>query len=255
MGAVESRPGAATISSWSFKRLSTYESCNYRAQLEFIDKRPQPTTTDRTAAERGNAVHNAAEHYVRGESPLITELLTPLVIERINLYKAGYAEGRVVVEQEWGFNRDWQPTGWFAPDVWLRTKCDIVIDEGDLIEVADWKTGKREGNEVKHTQQGLLYAINALIKYPQAMRVRTRFIYTDESKEKVLEHSRLATMRMLPSWDARARAMTQATVFPAKPNKMNCRFCPYAPAVNGGDGSCPSGVEVPRLPVKKRRTA
>lgn len=255
MGDDESRPAPTSIGSWSFNRLITYEACNYHARLEYLDKRPFPATYDRSHAERGNLVHSAAEAYVRGEGELIQELSKPLVIERIEGYRAAYAQGRALVEEEWGFNRDWQPTSWFAPDIWQRAKCDVVLDADDCVEVVDWKTGKREGNEVKHAQQGLLYAIDALIKFPAKERVKIRFIYTDEGKEKLHDHSRLVTMRMLPGWDARARAMTQATVFPAKANKMTCRFCPYAPTVNGGDGSCPYGVEVPRQPPKRRKAA
>lgn len=244
---------AASIDAWSFGRLTTYEACNYHAKLEYLDKRPFAETYDRAFANRGNMIHTACELYIRSEGGLIKDLTMPLVIERLDHYKAQYAAGHAVVEQAWGFDREWQPTGWMAPNVWQRAKCDVVLDEGDLVEVADWKSGKREGNEVKHAQQGILYAIDALIKYPAAERVRIRFIYTDEGREKVQEHSRLATMRMLPSWDARARAMTSARVFPHKANKMTCRFCPYAPTVNGGDGSCPFGVEVPR--TNKRKVA
>lgn len=255
MGDAEPRPVPDTISSWSFKRLTTYENCAYRAELEFRFRRPMPAEYDRSYAERGNAIHKGAELFVRGEGPLITELTAPLVRERIDYYHQAYKEGRAVVEQEWGFDQDWQPTGWFDSNCWQRTKCDVVVDEKVLVEVVDWKSGKKEGNEVKHAQQGLLYAIDALIKYPEAERVRIRFIYTDEGKEKVAEHSRLVTMRMLPNWDARARALTQARVFPPKPNKINCRFCPYAPRMNGGDGSCPYGVEVPRPPPKVKKVA
>lgn len=241
------RAAAATIDSWSFNRLITYESCNYRARLEYLERRPFAPTYDKTAANRGNAVHTAAERYVRSEGGVIPELSLPPVLVRLNECREAFQQGRAVVEQDWGFNRDWQPTGWFDPDIWLRAKCDVVVDCDDCIEIADWKTGKRDGNEVKHTQQGLLYAIAAFIKYPAKSKARIRFIYTDEGREKAHEHSRTVIMRMLPDWDKRARAMTSATVFPHKANKMTCRFCPYAPAINGGDNSCPFGVEAPRI--------
>jgi hypothetical protein len=254
MGTPQFGPGPYQIDAWSFNRLITYEACNYRAKLEYLEKRAYAASFDKTAANRGNVVHSAAERYIRGDLLLlITELSLPPVQVRINEYRDAYARGIAVVEQDWGFNRDWQPTGWFDSDVWLRAKCDVVVDYGDVLEVADWKTGKRDGNEVKHTQQGLLYAIAAFIRYPAKDNVRIRFIYTDEGREKVHEHSRSVIMRMLPDWDKRARAMTSATAFPHKANKMTCRFCPYAPEVNGGDASCPYGVEVPRAAISAER--
>lgn len=251
MGDVESRAAPTSIPQWSFGRLTTYEGCALHAFYEFGQKRPFAPSYDRTFALRGQAIHTGAEHYIRGEGVITPELSMPLVIERLNQYRAAYADGRAVIEQEWGFTRDWTPTGWHAKDVWQRAKCDVVINEGALVEVVDWKSGKKQGNEVKHAQQGMLYAIDSLIMFPEAQDVRIRFIYTDEGKEKVSTFSRLATMRVMPSWDMRARAMTSATVFPHRANKINCRFCPYAPTVNGGDNSCPYGVEVPRTTKTK----
>lgn len=244
MGNAVARAVATTIESWSFNRLITYESCNLRARYEYLERRPYAPHYDKTAANRGNAVHACAEKYVRGEhNAAIPELSMPATQVRLNEYREAFAAGHARVEEEWGFNRDWQPTGWMAPDVWLRAKCDVVIEQPDCVEIADWKTGKRDGNEVKHTQQGLLYAIAGFIRYPGQEKVRIRFIYTDEGREKTHEHSRAVIMRMMPDWDKRARAMTSATVFPHKANKMTCRYCPYSPAVNGGDNSCPFGVE------------
>lgn len=244
---------ATSIESWSFNRLITYEQCNLRAKFEYLDKRPYGANYDKAPANRGNAVHIAAERFIRGEGAIAVELSLPPITTRLMEYRDHFANGKAVVEQDWGFNRDWQPTGWFAPDVWLRAKCDVVIDQPDCIEIVDWKTGKRDGNEVKHTQQGLLYAIAGLIKYPNQPMARVRFIYTDEGREKTFQHARDVVMRMMPDWDKRARAMTSATVFPHKANKMTCRFCPYSPTVNGGDNSCPFGVEAPRMVTKQAK--
>lgn len=242
---------ARTIGSWSFSRLvEVYEHCPQRAFLEYVEKRPKPEpapdSKGAAARNRGTAIHTCAEKYIMGESvELIPELLKTEVKPRIEYAKQCYVNGTAKVEEDWGFTRDWTPTGYFEKDTWLRVKHDFTnyIPETTTLEVEDWKSGKRYGNEVKHAQQGILYAITGLIKYPDATRVRTRFTYVDENKSAPKEYDRATIMRLMPSWDVRAKAMTSDTTFKPKPNKINCRFCPYSPNKDG-DGSCPFGVEV-----------
>lgn len=233
-----------TISSWSFSRLvEDYETCPYKAYLLYVEKRKKPQQTESPALIRGKAVHLGAEQFVRGE---IAELPTELkkVAKDAERYRDLYAQGHVIVEDNWAFTRDWTPTGWMDPDCWVRSKLDVFYRETSTHgEVLDWKTGKKFGNEVKHSQQGMLYGINAMLKFPELETVTAIFSYTDLGQETKKEYTRAVLMRMLPSWTARGRAMTEATEFKAKPSKITCRFCSFGPN-NGGDRSCPWGVEV-----------
>lgn len=245
MDTVENRP--ATIAAWSFSRLEIFEKCPYWAYLEFVKKEPKPELPSdnkgAVAAARGTAIHTSAEMYIKGEGQLIDELKKPVVLERIEHCKAKFAAGVGIVEEDWGFTNEWQPTGYYANDVWLRVKCDYVGFEDNVLDVDDWKSGKRYGNEVKHSQQGILYAISGFVKYPEAEKVRIRFTYVDENKSYPREYDRATIMRLMPSWHERGMAMTTATEFRPKPNKINCRFCPYGPN-NGGNRTCKSGVEL-----------
>lgn len=245
MDLVSTHPG--TISAWSFSRLvEVYEKCGLRAKFEFVDKRPkpQPAAGDKAAiaSARGKAIHKGAEAYVKGEGVLIRELDKPEVVTQLERYRSAYADGFAVVEEQWGYDRDWQPTSWFGDQTWLRVACDVVMQAQSVVEINDWKSGTRFGNEVKHSQQGILYAIATLIRYPEADAATIRFTYVDENKSISKTYDRATVMRLMPSWDARGKAMTSDTQFRAKPNKSNCRFCPYGP--NVGDRSCPVGVEV-----------
>lgn len=221
------------------------------AFLKYVEKRPEPPTIDRTHADRGVAVHLAAESYVKGEAQQLDPLLGKFE-DDINKYREAYVKGEVEVEEEWAFDLNWLPTGWFDKDCWLRTKLDLFVKwPDDAWEVVDWKTGKLYGNEVKHAQQGLLYAITAFMRNSDMEHVRIRFVYTDEGKATERTHDRATVMRMLPSWDERARKFTFSTTWPVKPNAVNCRFCPFGPN-NGGDDSCPAGIEVSQTKSKSR---
>lgn len=244
---------AAKPLAWSFSRLGDFEKCPRMAQKKYVEKIPEPPRPADNPGEiarlRGIAVHTAAESFMKGEAQVLDPALEK-VKETIELYKEAYAKGLVEVEQEWAYDREWQQTSWFDKNCWLRIKLDAFVKwEDGTWEVADWKTGKKYGNEVKHSQQGLLYAIAAFMRYPEMQRVRIRFEYVDHGLRTVKEYDRLAIMRMWPSWDERARAFTDATVWPVKPNAINCLYCPYSPN-NGGDSSCPAGVEVSKKKSK-----
>ena len=99
-----------TIKSWSFSRLSTFESCAYRARLQWLDKIPD--NQPKLAADRGTAIHQEAEDYVTGKSP-ITRNLEKFFDDLSSLAEHSTA-GRVICEEEWAFDRHWNSTDWAA---------------------------------------------------------------------------------------------------------------------------------------------
>lgn len=240
------------ITTCSFSRLEDYERCQYKAYIKYALKR-EPVKRDdiedkgEVARQRGIDIHEAAEQYIRGELETMPKELKKL--ERRFLEKRErYAENpeRFSLEEEWGFTIDWTPTDWWADDVWLRVKLDCLewLDaEKTAAEVNDVKSGKKDGNEVKHGQQGQLYTIATFMKYPDLQVVRVVFEYVDQGKTSLPKtYTREQAMAFLPMFDRRLKAMTTATTFPPKPNRINCPWCPYGPS--RGDGSCEYGVEV-----------
>lgn len=231
------------ITAWSFNRLITYEKCGYWAFLEYGEKRPKPETHGREAADRGVQIHEDAENYIKGAGQV-----TPLIekwVDRLEPYRERYALGYVSCEGDWGFNLDWAPVDWMAKDVWARIKLDVMDRTSEITaDIIDWKSGKKENNEVKHLQQGQVYAIGTMMKFPELKEVTVSFEYIDHKNQRLRRtYSRDYVMRFMPNFHKRALALTTATQFVAKPNKINCRFCPYGPN-NGGDNSCPVGVEI-----------
>jgi hypothetical protein len=251
MGTVQAVTKDGRPLAWSFSRLIDFEKCARWAHKLYVEKQEKPATLDTKAADRGHVVHKGAEDYILGATDEIIDDLKKVKDDLVRLRELN-TTGIVEVEQEWAFDLNWQQTDWFAEETWARIKLDVFVKHPDAPwEVIDWKTGKRFFNEVKHAQQGLLYAIAAFLRYPEMEKVRIRFIYTDEGKESPHRvYERATIMRMFPTWDDRARKFTFATEWPAKPNAMNCRFCPWSPN-NGGDNSCPVGVKVEAKAKKK----
>ena len=78
-----------------------------------------------------------------------------------------FEEAKVELEGEWGFTKDWEICGWMEGRTWARIKLDALVNESDTsARVIDYKTGKRFGNEISHSQQALLYAIGTFLRYP-----------------------------------------------------------------------------------------
>ena len=225
-----------TIPSWSISRIQTYESCAYRAKLQWLDKIPdlQP----KTAADRGTQIHQEAEDYVLGKGDFTHNL---------RFFKADFAalrahndEGRVTCEEEWGFDSEWRVSGW--REAWLRLKCDAVcfLDPTHAV-VIDHKTGKRFGNEVKHAIQLQLYALCALIRYPELEQVTCELWYLDQNELASFTMKRGQMGKYLKMFDEKGRKFTEDTVFKPNPNIHSCKYCPYHP---DKQGDCKFGVVV-----------
>ena len=79
-----------------------------------------------------------------------------------------HGEGKVSMEGEWGYTRDWAPTAYFGKDVWLRAKLDVYVQEDDTsARVIDWKTGRKFGNEYAHASQAMIYAVATFMRFPR----------------------------------------------------------------------------------------
>lgn len=222
---------ALRINSWSFSSLLSYEACPYRFYLKLSG-----AEVPEREPIRGEVVHEEAERYVRGELDALPRSLRKFA-EQFEKDRELYAAGKLVLEEPWGFDRELKPCDWNAPEVWLRMKLDQFIRIDDhAAKVVDLKTGKSMGNEIKHVQQGQLYMIGSFMRYPELEVVETEFRYLDEGKSKKRSYTRKNMLALLPRWLERAKRMTDDTVFKAKPNRINCRFCEYG--INKGSKAC-----------------
>lgn len=234
------------IPRWSFSRLQKFEQCPFRTKLEYIDRipepeRPLPPGKTEHANDRGSRVHDSAEQFVRGKMALIPELRKFEV--EFNALRTHFEAGRVTLEQEWGTLRDWTPCAWNDENLWQRLKLDACVHLApEEAVVIDYKTGKRFGNEIKHTEQTQLYAINTFLRYPQLEVVHTELWYTDVDELHTMSYLRSQALRFRERWDSRANKLTTAITFPPKPNVFNCKWCPYKPEELGGTGHCAKGV-------------
>lgn len=219
------------IKAWSFSSLSVYEQCPMRAKLKQIDKIEEPTTP---ALTRGSEIHDLAERYVRGQEGDEVPLPLQQFTKGFEQLKAQFAAGKVTCEEDWAFTKDWSETGWTSPDCWHRAKLDafLIEDDGSAL-IVDYKTGKKFGNELKHGEQGLTYAIGAFLRHPELNFIKIEFWYLDKGEKLRREYTREQALLFHPRLHQRAVKMTTAVDFPAKPSFIACRWCHY-----GKEGIC-----------------
>jgi len=231
-----------SIPTWSFSSLSKYEQCPYQAYLKRIKRVETNEQPNDSPLVRGNRIHDEAEQYVDGRLPDMPKSIKKFTSQFKGLREL-YVDGQVTLEQGWGFDSNWEPCtydDWGT--VWHQSKLDALIQHDETtFTIVDYKTGKSWGNEVKHTMQGVLYAVALMCLYPQAESITVEFWYLDEGKTKRRTYNRSQLLPQMASFNRRGVAMTSATEFPPKANKMNCLYCDYG--VNKGNGKCQYAVD------------
>lgn len=230
------------IPAWSYSRLKTFETCPYQLWLKAGEKR-STAHMDSKAADRGTMIHTACEKFVDGTGDFIKEMAK--FADYFKDLKVKYEAGTVILEEDWGFDKDWQPTGYFDDNIWCRMKLDNLIwmnEDKTRVKATDYKSGKKFGNEVAHNQQGQIYVLGSFLRYPEVEMVDIEFVYLDHGiTSSPKSYTREKAMKFLKPWTDRANALTDATEFKPKPNKINCKWCPFGP--QNGDSSCAWGVD------------
>lgn len=88
----------------------------------------------------GNVTHEKLEHYTNFQTPLPEHLeyVAPVIDA---LREGGFT---LVAELEVAITREWDKTGYWDKNVFLRGKVDLVAINNKQAIVLDWKTGKRK---------------------------------------------------------------------------------------------------------------
>lgn len=222
---------AQQITAWSLSRLQTYEECPFKAYCSYILKMPY---TKGPAQIRGDAIHKMAEAFLKGEARALKPELKNYEVEFKRCKSAGKdPEAELLVEQQWGLNNQWKPTGWFGSDTWCRVISDMVIVHDGHVKMVDHKTGKPYE---KHVEQLELYAIAAFNRFPEAETANGEIWYLDHKQADVpplnMEFDRSQLAKLEVRWAKRAKPMLADKKFAPRPGPQ-CRWCSYKKSDGG----------------------
>lgn len=264
-GKAKKAAGPKKIAYWSFSLYSTYRECPLKAKFRAIDKIKEPGNE---YMDRGNDVHKLCEDYIKGtitlkqlkDSAKNVTLKpwdpTDLIDELTRLRKVYANRGKLAaqamqpaVEDTWAFTNEWDIAVWNDwINCWLRVKLDVgeFFKEGKKVIYVptDWKTGKfYESKNEEYIEQLELYALAALLVYPQIDEVRPRLVYADlgvvyPDPDEPLVFTRADIEPLKRLWAKRTRPMLNDTKFAPRPGDY-CKRCFHRKgnAANGG-GQC-----------------
>lgn len=213
---------------WSYSAWSDYDTCPLKYHGRKVLKLPEPYSKP---LDDGNTFHvQVAEHVTNPAAPPPERPIHPRIQTVVEQLRDTPDK---TVEQQWGFTRDWKPTGWFSKGTkatWLRVVLDVGLayPDGEAI-VGDWKTGKRYDT---NDEQMELFAIAAFSQWTWIQKVETRLWYVDNGHEECATFERSSLPSLTAKWEARAVAMLADRTWAPKPNDK-CRFCVRARQAGG----------------------
>lgn len=211
------------ITQWSYSRWRDYEHCPRLAKYKYIDRRKEP---DSPAMARGTAVHKAAETWLNAPE----KLPLPESLENFRMEFNGLRRLNASAELEWALTKEWEPTGWFDPNCWVRIKVDAyALKAGKIAQVVDFKTGKQRDS---HEDQLSLYAIGALAHEPKALVANAELWYLDLGKKGGRSFARSSLTDLKAEWAGKTKALLSDTIHAPRPNE-SCRWCAFSKAKGG----------------------
>lgn len=225
---------------WSFSALNDYERCAKKYYHERIAKDVRQETT--SAGDWGGDAHKALEERIVKKRPL------PMGMGHYDRWARMVldAPGQTFGEQKTAINRHYQPTDYWANDVWLRAQADALKVNGSGAAVWDWKFGRYTDS---WQDQGLINAMMVFCQLPQVQVVGVQFVWFKESGSNPPVSERAYTRQsILDPWQALVRRVgrlelaVQRVDFPPTENFLCRRFCPVTTCPYNGRRSSASAT-------------
>jgi hypothetical protein len=219
-----------SISPWSFSRIKAFEQCPKQFYHEKILKEYPVVETD--AMRYGTEFHEAAEFYVRDGTPLPKKfkfaqgMLDALVAK----------QGTKHCELKLGVTENLEPCAFDAEDVWFRGIADLIILDGDLAWVIDYKTGK----SAKYADKGQLelMALSVFIHYPEVKTVRAGLLFVVSNNLIKDKYAEFDKGKLWEKWISKYKQMetaAESNVWNPRPSGLCKRHCPVTVCVHNGD--------------------
>ena len=206
--------------SHSYSAIKLYENCPYRYFRQRITK--DVVDEGGEASKYGERVHEYLEHRLKSNKLLPQDVAhyEPLCasVEKIA------AGGELLIEHELVLTDNLTPTGWWDTDAWLRSKLDILVLNGTLANVMDWKTGKRNADQF----QMQLFAAQVFKHFPDIETVKTSLVWLKTMEMDTETYYRAQTNDLWADVMKRIQRIYTSLDndnWPMRPSGL-CRFCP-----------------------------
>lgn len=206
---------------WSYSALKNFETCPRKHYYYGVSKKIKEEKS--AALTYGFEVHDAMAKRLKGEP--LPSMIAPFEPWAVKFLSKQTPETRILVEQDFGLDREFRPIGYWDKSVWYRAKGDAVRLQGQVALYWDWKTGS-----VKEDAAQLLTAACCIFAhYPQIMAVRGSFIWLDHgdahSDLNLLRHEVPAAWATIMPRVAPLEQAYMTDVWLPKPSGLCKRYC------------------------------
>lgn len=214
---------------WSYSKIKAFEQCPKQFYHDKILKEVPFKETEATLY--GTAFHTAAENYIGKDEPLPSKFS----FAQKMLDSLKNKQGEKLCELKLGITEDLEPCGFYDENVWFRGIADLIILDGDLAWVIDYKTGKSS----KYADKGQLelMAMSVFKHYPQVKTVRAGLVFVISNDLVKSTYTEYDKPKLWEKWLAKYKQMETAAieeVWNAKPNGLCRRHCPIIECVHNG---------------------
>ena len=154
---------------WSYSKLNTYLTCKHMFYRKYVTKDVKDESSPEALA--GQKLHSQLEAAIKGEGPGPADFpAATAMCERLRNVGAK-------PELALGVRQDWAPCGFWASDVWGRTKIDSVILSTPTALVVDWKTGNPKNKKYLDEFELVCQAAIIAAEYPNVTTVNAAYYF------------------------------------------------------------------------------
>jgi hypothetical protein len=217
---------------WSYSSLGLFQQCPRKYyRLRVVKDIVEPEAEHLLY---GKLVHEAAELHIRDGVPIPEKysFLTPV----LDVLKA--IPGEKHCEYKMGLTADLEPCDFFDKEnVWYRGIADLIIIEGNLAHIIDYKTGKSA--QYADTKQLELMALCVFKHFPQVERVKAGLAFVVCEEFVKAKYSKDEAPQKWITWLQETNKLEAAhdnDVWNAKPNFTCRKFCPVKDCEHNGKG-------------------
>lgn len=216
------------LPAWSYSSIKTFEQC---PRKYYHLKVVKDVVEDKSVTTYGSELHTACEEYVRDDKPLPGQF--SFVKSALDNLKN--RPGKILCEYKMGLTEDLQPCDFFASNVWWRGMVDLLILDGEVARIVDYKTSKN--TKYADTGQLELMALAVFKHFPDIRKVKAGLLFVVAKEFPKANYSVDDQPRLWEKWLSEYKRMEVAykrDVWNAKPSGLCKKHCPVLSCPHNG---------------------